>query len=112
VNAYVTFLRRKDSEGPDIVQTPVQVQSQTSDDLSSSGEREGPHPGSPSAPDQPHGPDVLESETRPRTPETIPQSNKSIAGSSKSSIEIGLICVSGLGEFDAVQSWSSVVAEV
>lgn len=115
VNAYVTFLRRKDLEGAEIVQTPMQAQSQPSDDVSSSAERRTSRSDGPSVPGQLHEPEAVESEPRPRTPETLPQSNTSsvsVVGSSASPIEIGLICVSGLGEFDAVRSWSSVAAEV
>ena len=113
VNAYVTFLQRKDAGLAPSAPTPTLPAAQPASVVSSAPEQVVPASSSSSIRVPPHEPETRAS-TRPTSPETIPQSETaaSIASLPSSPVEVGLICVSGLGDFDAVRSWCSLAAEV
>lgn len=115
VNAYVTFLRRKDADTTITAQTTTSPQPQPVTDISSASEPGVTPTEISTAPISPPESEAKEVHTRPATPDILSRSEATsslVPRFSAPSVEVGLICVSGLGDFDAVRSWCTVTAEV
>lgn len=117
VNAYVTFLRRKDDDTITATQTPTLPSTESSSGPTLAQEPDVPTSSGSCIRASPQESERQEGNTRPTSPEALHRSNTaasitSAASLSTPQIEVGLICVSGLGDFDGVRNWCSAVAEV
>ena len=95
VNAYVPFIGRNDDSGS-ITPSPSPSTTESSRGDADEVFQEG-HEG---------GPDVVE------TSSLRPPSTSQPASPHKIPVEIGLVCVSGQADFEAVRSWCSSITEV
>lgn len=113
VNAYVTFLRRKDSDTGTPAQTPIYALDQPFDVTPRQSDTSVPSTDE-SAPLSP----VLLSGEGDQASLANDNPSRSEAASTSAPcapsipMDIGLICVSGMAEFEAVRTWCTVAAEV
>lgn len=128
VNAYVTFLRRKDSASPSMAQTPTQSHAHIPSAVASGSNESNEQQQSSTAiaQDTPTiesqisqttssvGEAGEDNNSTTTTNDTASRSDAATESSlnAKPATDISLICVSGMSDFDAVRSWCSIATEV
>lgn len=107
VNAYVTFLRRKDADNATPAQAPLQTNSNPIEPVESSV-LVAEHVVTPaSAQEQSDAGDQASLGN-----DTSSKGDSTSSSAPSLPVELGLLCVSGLNEFDAVRNWCTIASEV